>query len=191
MKATPLLLLASLVCASLAFAQQAPPQPSTPPAWRQAQRQDAAGTYSFTRFTLAGRFLSAPRDALGNRPSLVLDCIPTGRSHHKGRFLAANLLIGTNPKVVYVEPDEIRGTSYYAKVAVQYRTDTKDEQREEWLLGTTDKTAAAVPRNSLEGILRAHTLAITADDEAGSQIEMQFDIPDPTSVEQACHIDEH
>ena len=99
--------------------------------------------------------------------------------------MAANIFIGTALKIDYVEPEEIRGLSYLPKVAVRYRTDdATDEEKENWSPGA-DKTSASIPKDS------AHTFTITADDDRGSEIVMQFDMPDPTVVEAACNVDNH
>jgi hypothetical protein len=184
MKSTPLHLLLLLAWATLGFTQSAPQ-------WRLSQGTDAARTYTYTRFTLAGKFLtSPPQGHATNHPSLVVDCIPAKESPRgKGTFLTGNLLVGIDLKILYVEPEEIRGTSYYQKVEIRYHTDTKDEQQDKWSAGN-DKDSASIPRDALKDILHAHTLAITADDAQGSQIAMQFDIPDPTPVEEACNVDE-
>jgi hypothetical protein len=92
-------------------------------------------------------------------------------------------------KVVYVEPEEIHGTSYYPKVVVRYRTDDAKEEEEKWSPGT-EKTSVSIPKHSLQKILRARTVAISAPDERGSQIAVRFDMPDPTPVEEACNVDE-
>jgi hypothetical protein len=191
MKPTPLLLLVPLAWASFGFAQPAQQQPSPAHGWRQSQKTDDARAMTYTRFTLVGRFLTSPQDVVPDRPSLAVDCIPGKESHSgKGRLLAANLLIGTTLNIVYVEPEEIHGTSYYPKVAVRYRTDQAKEAEEKWSPGS-EKTSASVPKDALKKILRARTVAITADDSRGSQVAMQFDMPDPTLVEDACDVDYH
>jgi hypothetical protein len=191
MKQTPLLLLVTLAWTSCAFAEQAPPQPSPAHAWRQSQKTDAARAITFTRFTLVGKFLTSPQDDATDRPALVVDCIPAKESHSsKGRFLAGSLLVGATLKIIYVEPEQIRGTSYFPKVAVRYRTDDAKEEREEWS-PDAEKTSVSIPKDSLKKILRARTVAITADDDRGSQIAMRFDMADPTLVEEGCNVDEH
>jgi hypothetical protein len=40
-------------------------------------------------------------------------------------------------------------------------------------------------------MLRAHTVEITADDDRGLPVVMQFDMPDPTPVEAGCAVDDH
>jgi hypothetical protein len=192
MKPTSLLLLMALSGASFGFAQPAPPQTPSLHVWHQSQTTDAAHTFTFTRLTLTGKFVTSAPGQILNPPTLALDCIP-GKGAHlaKSKFLAGNLLVGTNLKIIYVEPEEIHGTSYDQKVVVQYRTDdAKDEERDNWSLGT-DKTSASIPKDSLKKILRARSVAITVDDEHEAPVAMQFDMPDPAQVEEACNVDEH
>jgi hypothetical protein len=188
MKPTPLVLLVLLALASFGFSAMPPQQPS---AWRQAQKTDAANGTTYTRFTLAGKFLKSPQGDAPNRPSFVLDCVPGKESYrHKGRLLTGSLSVGTLLKIVYVEPEEIHGTSYYPKVRVQYRLDDAKEELERWSPGT-DKTSASIPGDALKKILRAHTVELTVDDDHGLPIVMQFDMPDPTPVETGCGVDDH
>jgi hypothetical protein len=98
--------------------------------------------------------------------------------------------VGSALKIVYVEPEEIRGISYDPKIAIRLRTDDgKADREEQWSAGT-DKASASIPKESLKELLRAHTVAITADDDHGSQVAMKFEIPDSTLVEQGCNVDE-
>jgi hypothetical protein len=189
MKPTPLLLLAPLAWATFGLAEPAPQQPSSAPVWQSSQKADAAGTYTYTRFVLVGKFLASPHGQAAGRPALALDCIPgTGSHPDKGKFLAANLLVESTLKIVYVEPEEIRGTSYFPKVVVRYRTDGAKQEEEKWS-AATDKTSASIPRDSLKKILRAHSVAITADDDGGHSVAMQFMMPDAALVEQGCNVD--
>jgi hypothetical protein len=186
MKPTPLVLLLPLALASFGFSTMVPQRPSE---WRQSQKTDTAGE-AYTRFTLAGKFLKAPHGDVPNRPAFVLDCVPAEESHRsKGRFLTGNLVVGTNLKIVYVEPEEIHGTSYFPKISVRYRLDNAKEETEKLSPGT-DKTSASIPVDALKKMLRAHSVEITADDAGGLPVVMQFDMPDPTTVEAACNVDE-
>jgi hypothetical protein len=187
MKPITLLLVVALAWAACGFAQT-PQTPAAAQVWRQTQETDTARSFNFARYTAVGKFLG-PRSQVANRPALVVDCIPgTGSHADKGKFLAANLLVGTALKIVYVEPEEIHGTSYFPKVAVRYHTDGAKDQEEKWSAGT-DKSSAAVPKELLKRFLRARTLAVTADDESGSPIAMQFDLSDPALVAQGCDVD--
>ena len=192
MKPYPLLLLVPLACPSFGVAQSAPQQPSSAHAWRQSQQTNSADAYSYSRFTLNGKFLTAPpHHGVTNRPAFVVNCIPADKSPRvKATFLTGNLIVGSTLKIIYVEPEEIRGTSYFPKVAIRYRTDDAKKDVDEQWSSRSDKISASIPNHSLKDILRAHTVAITVEDDQGKQIAMQFDMPDPTVVEQGCNVDE-
>jgi hypothetical protein len=191
MKRSALLLLVPLAWVSFGFADPVPQASPAAKGWRQTQKTDDVRGFAYNRFTLIGKFLNSPRNAGSDRPAFALDCIASKDSATaKGKFLAANLLVGTTLKIVYVEPEEIHGTSYYPKVAVQYRVDQAKEEREQWSTAA-EKSSVSIPKDSLKKILRARTVAITADDDRGSQVSMQFDMPDPTLVEDACDVDYH
>jgi hypothetical protein len=182
------LLLATCVVAAFGFSATAPQQPSTAHVWRESQKPDDS---SIARFTLVGKFLKSPQTDVPNRPALVLDCIPANISHKsEGKFVAGNLLVGIPLKIDYIEPEEIHGTSYYPKVVVRYRINDTKEEEERWTPGA-DKLSSSVSKDWLKKILRARTVEITAHDDRGKDIAMQFDIPDPAPVEQACNVDEH
>lgn len=190
MKSIALLLVTSLAWFTIGFAQSAPQSTASPHVWRQSQKNDTARALTYTQFTLRGNFLSPPHDPVADRPVLAFDCIPGGSGSSRRKFLAANLLVGTTLKIIYVEPEEIRGTSYFPKVALRYRTDDGKEEQRQWSPGT-DKTSVSIPKESVKQLLRAHSVAITLDDDRGSQVAMRFDLPDPTLVEQGCNVDEH
>jgi hypothetical protein len=184
MKITSILMLVPLACASLAFSSTTPQQPSSSQGWRQTPRSDSVhGAY--TRFALTGKFLKLPQGDSSNGPALAVDCNPARKSR---KFMAGNLLIGVPLKIDYVEPSEIHGTSYYPKVAVRYRLDEAKEEKQNWTPGT-EKTSAVFAKDSLEKILRARTFEVTARDDRGTDIVMQFDMPDPSIVEKGCDVD--
>jgi hypothetical protein len=195
MKTYPLLLVVSLVCPSFVVAQSVPQQPLSAHAWRQSQQTNTADAYTYARFTLNGTFLSGSHDGhdgVVNRPALVVNCIP-GDESPRGRatFLTGNLIVGSTLKIVYVEPEEIRGISFFPKVAVRYRTDDKKKAVDEQWSPRSDSISASIPKHSLKEILRARSVTITAQDDLGKQVAMRFDMPDPTPVEQGCNVDEH
>ena len=189
MKSTQLLVPILLLSGSSGWTQPAT-QLSAAPAWQQSGMTDPAQTYSFARFTLLGRVANAPNVKSGNRPVLTVDCIPGTPSHPKGHYLASAIVVGLTLKIVYVEPEEIHGMSYYQKVDVRYRIDeARDAERDQWSAGP-DKVSASVPRDVVKKILRARVLDITVADEHGSRLQLKFDLPDPTPLEQACNVDE-
>src|ERR1700683_1655765 len=192
MKASSLVLLVPLALASYGFRATA----QQPAAWQQSQKTDAAAGTEFTRFTLAGKFVKSPQGDVTNGPTLALDCVPGKESYrHKSRFVGGNLVVGSPLKVHYVEPEEIHGTSYYPKVSIRYRLDGAKEEVEKWSPGT-DKTSvsvavsASIPGDAVKKMLRAHTVEITAEDAGGAPVVIQFDMPNPATVEEGCNVDE-
>lgn len=194
MKPISLLVLATFAGTALAAAQQTA-APSAPDAgWHASQHADPAGSYTFTRFTLVGKFVGASG---ANSPAMTVDCIPHGTAG-RAKFLTADLLVGTALKIDWVEPQEIRGISYFPKVEVEYTVDGAAASGQQWQVGTeriptgtpADKTAATIPKDVLKKILRAHTVTITAADAQGAPLEMQFDISDTASLRATCNVDE-
>jgi hypothetical protein len=188
MKPGPSLLLVALAMASNGFADPKPQPVSAVNAWQQVQQTDAARALTYIRFTLNGKFRTAPGGAASGRPALLVDCIPDKESHLGRKFLSAKLQVGTALKIVYVEPDEIHGVSYYPQVAVRFSTDGGEEQHEKWSAGT-DKSSVSISKDLLKKILRARSVAISANDQHGSDLAMQFDMPDPKLVEESCNVD--
>jgi hypothetical protein len=186
MRSTTLLALVPLLWASLALPARAQQQSSSAgQGWRQTQMSD--GT-PYTRFSLTGKFLKRPAGDVSNPPVLAVDC-GKGRGS-KGKLINGNLQAAVPLKIHYVEPSEIHGTSYYPKVFVELRVDddAKKDKRQ-WTPGK-DKTSAVFSKFSLKKMLSAHTVEIATQDESGTDIVMQFDVPsDSNTVAQACDID--
>jgi hypothetical protein len=177
-----------LVLASVTFSARSAQQQSSSPGWHETQKTDAfRGTY--TRFTLVGKFVKSPESDTSSRPAMLVDCSTYNRSH-RSKFWRGTLVVGDPLKIDWVEPEEIHGISYFPKVAVQYRLNDGKEEKENWTPGI-DNTSASFSKGSFEKMLRAQTVQITAEDNHGSQVVMQFDMPDPTPVKQACDVDVH
>lgn len=186
-KSTASLMFLGCACIALTSAMAQPPAEA--PAWRQSRETNKADAYTYTRFTLVGRYTAghAPSE---NRPALAIDCIPAANSDgSKGTYLAANLRAGSALKIIYVEPWEIHGTSYFPKVAVQYQAgDAGNVEKDTWSPGG-DLRSVSVPRSALKSFLRSRAVDIHAQDDLGTQIAMRFEIPDPTPVADGCNLD--
>jgi hypothetical protein len=191
MKASHALFL--LLLASLAFAVAAPAQqPSASTrTWQQAERIDNNRVINETQFTLAGRFLDPPHGNVSAPPTLMLTCEPSDRKRNgEGKFISGQLTVGAPLKIVFVEPDEIHGTSYYPEVNITYRVDSEKPQDVQWP-PRTDKTSISIDRQGARKILRGHAVVITVHEAFDSQVVMQFDFPESAEVLQTCGIREH
>jgi len=190
MKPVLLLLPMALFLTFVGFSSMAAQEASSAHVWRESVKTDANRGTVFNRYTLTGKFLKAPqRGDTANRPALVVDCNSAKERKGKAKFEAASLLVGAALKIDYVEPSEIRGTSYYQKVAARYRMNDGKEEQENWDPGS-DKASASIPKDALKKILRAQTVDITVKDESGTPIVMKFDMPNATAVEQGCNVDD-
>jgi hypothetical protein len=181
-----LLLLAVIAFAVAVPAQQ--PSASTR-TWQQAERIDNNRVINETQFTLAGRFLDPPHGNVSAPPTLMLACEPSDRKR-EGKYISGQLQVGAPLKIVFVEPDEIHGTSYFPEVNVTYRVDSEKPQDVQWP-PRTDKTSISLDKEAARKILRGHAVVITVHEAFDSQVVMQFDFPESAEVLQTCGIREH
>jgi len=187
MKSTRLILLVLLLGVAICFQLSAKPRPASGPEWQATEKTDSRGA-TYTQFTLPGRFVKRPHAEVSAPPSLAVNCEGTkGSRFSRVGFQGAALRVGANLKIDYVEPDEIRGMSYFPQVEAQYRLDDGKEERENWNPGQ-DKTSAFVPKDAIKKMLRARTVLITVKEDSAGEVEMQFDMPDATNLGQVCRL---
>jgi hypothetical protein len=196
--------LATLLIPSTALTQQKPsaaPQSSTQsssPAsatsatstaqWRRTEKDDPGRGRTLIQFTLRGQFVKPPRAEASNRPAILVSCAPNERHALEGRFSDAELLVGFVAKIDYVEPLELTtGTSYNRDVAVRLRIDDAKDREKQWPAGA-DKSSASIPKDIVKEMLRAHTVVMTVREKDAGDVEMHFDMPDPSQLEKACDI---
>ncbi len=174
----------------LSYGASAKPQPANGPDWQASQRTDYHGA-PYTQFILTGRFVKRPHADVTAPPSLVVNCEPTKESRwSRPGFRDATLRVGAFLKIDYIEPEEIRGMSYDPKITVRYRLDDGKEEHEEWA-PNSDKTVSSLPKEALKKLLEAHTVLLTVNEDGAGEVEMQFDMPDPGKVSQACYLKVH
>ena len=191
MKTAYLLLLTPLVSLPVSFssftAQQSPPTQQ----WARSQVADARRGTTYTQFTLAGKFLKPPRNSGSDGPTLVVTCTFDKHSRgSNGKFSAGSLRVGSPLKIDWVEPEVIHGIAYYPKVSVRYRLDEGRARKDQWS-PDGDETSASFPKSVLKEMLRARTVLITMDEDHGAEVAVQFDMPDPTHVAEACGTVDH
>jgi hypothetical protein len=100
MKTFPPLVLVLLAWSPFGVAGPAPQQVASANVWQQSQRTNAADAFTYSRFTLLGKFVTPSHDVVANRPAFVVDCIPANESpRDRGTFLAGNLVVGTTTRL--------------------------------------------------------------------------------------------
>ena len=205
-------MLATLLIPPVALAQQKPPatpvstqqRPSSSAApstqsssaasaastaqWRRTEKDDPNRGRTSVQFTLRGTFVKAPRAEAPNRPAILVSCAPNERNATEGRFADAQILVGSPVKIDYVEPLQLTtGNSYNLKVTVQLRIDDAKDRERQWPAGA-DKSSASIPKDAVKEMLRAHAVVMTVHEKDAGEVEMHFDMPDPSPVEKACDI---
>jgi hypothetical protein len=191
--------LATLVIPSAALAQKklssaaSSAQSSSTPAapatqWRRTEKDDPNRGRTLIQFTLRGQFVKPPRAEASNRPAILVSCAPNERNASEGRFSDAELLVGFVVKIDYVEPLELTtGTSYNRDVDVRLRIDDAKDRERQWPAGA-DKSSASIPKDAVKEMLRAHAVVMTVREIDAGNVQMRFDMPDPSQVEKACDI---
>jgi hypothetical protein len=182
-----------LATPAVPFAVSAQQKPSSAPQssaaqWRRAEKPEPNRGRILIQFTLTGKFLTSPRSAAQNRPALLVSCVPDRHDESEGKYSDAQLLVGSALKIDFVEPPELNtGTSYNQEVSVQFRLNDGKAGEKQWMAGA-DKSSASIPKDVVKEMLRAHTVVMTVREKDAGEVEMQFDMPDPTQVEKACGI---
>lgn len=183
-------LLISFLLATITFTTPAQQSATTAGEWRASKDTDNRGT-AFNQFSLTGKFIKEPRGGSSDLPLFVVRCKPPKSGGPSGgKFLSASIRMGSPVKVDWVEPEVIHGTSYFPKVGVRYRLDEGKEHREQWPPGN-EKGSASLPKNSTKLLLRARSVLMTVVDPSGADVAIQFDISDPSQVENACSLGHH
>jgi len=187
---------------------QMPPPTQTPPQWHHEQKTDPARGASFTQFSLTGKFLTPPQNTSNTNPTMFVRCIPgsNNHGHTKGKFIAGYIWVGARINYDVAES----GASF---VPVEFRLDEGKLQSERWgrsadpaAVFFADPTCASCGpgREVLAQLLygrptlrkqetnpQVRKIVIGVDEFLGSEIVMQFDLPDATEVAEACGIIGH
>lgn len=165
-----------------------PASPTSTAQWRRTEKDDPNRGRTLIQFTLRGQFVKPPRAEVSNRPAILVSCAPNERNASEGRFSDAELLVGFVVKIDYVEPLELTtGTSYNRDVTVRLRIDDAKDRERQWPAGA-DKSSASIPKDAVKEMLRAHAVVMTVHEKDAAEVEMHFDMPDPSQVEKACDI---
>lgn len=181
-------LLATALLSSTLFAQEITH-------WTKDEKVDPLREVKFLQFSLAGRFLTPPRDAGQNaKPTIILRCISGGFSHGHARGKLQNGYIYVRT-VVNTQTSEA-GTS----VPVQFRLDEGKLQSASWS-HSTDYSSIFFEDIDLNTMLYGHfmphkentsppvkKIVIGIDEYLGGEVVMQFDLPDSSEVADACGV---
>jgi len=176
--------------------------------WHREEKTDPLRGTKYSQFSLAGKFLTAPKKAPNENPIMIVRCIPgrdnkSNHGHTNGKFTNGYILVGGVTDSSVSE----NGNSF---VSVQFRLDDGKLQSEQWG-HSTDFSAVffAHPTCALCGsgydvlanLLYGHhvyhkenttsqvrKIVIGLPEFLGGEVVMQFDMSDATEVAEACGI---
>jgi hypothetical protein len=177
--------------------------------WQHSKVDDALRKTSFTQFVLQGKYLVAPKNQQPEEfPALVVRCsaVPRSVGYHvfvNGTFLAGYLVSGTIVDSRVTIHEGLLGTSFPVVVPVTFRLDEGKLQTEAWH-SSTDHSAAFFGDLTLNTLLYGHFLRhkentneqvrkviIGLNEAFAGEVQIEFDMPDPTEVAEACGVVMH
>jgi len=172
-----------VLCLAIASIAQAP-------TWQREDKSDPLRGTSYSQFTLTGKFLTPPKMSGDESPVFIVKCVPSGHRRSGGGYVNGKLLDA------YIV---VRAVVDHGKeVFVQYRLDDGKMHKEFWNVGT-DGTAIFPPEIELNTVLYGHflphkegtndpvhKLVMGVNEYLGTEVVMQFDMPDPAEMADAC-----
>lgn len=158
--------------------------------WVRSEQKDALRGTSFLQFRLAGKFLAPPKTGDSEAPAMIAHCLP---GKHERIY---------NGKVIdfYVHVGAVLNSE---KAFVSVRLNDGKVQQELWST-STDRSAAFFSSLMLNNFLYGHILphkegsgppvrkvVIGVEEFLAGVIVMQFDMPDPSEIQEACGVVAH
>jgi hypothetical protein len=163
--------------------------------WVKTEKVDPLRDTKYVQFALDGKFLTPPQNVKPEAtPSIILQCAPGSftRGHQHGRFLNGYIFVGA---VI-----DSRASYSVSGVQAQYRLDDGKLQDGSWT-HSTDFSSVFFKDIYLNTMLYGHfmehkenttppvkKIVIGLDEYLGAEVVMQFDMPDPTDVADACGV---
>jgi hypothetical protein len=187
----------------------APATPTIPTTWQRMEKTDPLRGITYTQFSLAGKFLTAPTNSPNAIPVMIVHCTPGrdkkgNRGYTNGKFKDGYIHVGS---VMDSSVDEGGASFVYAK----FRLDDGKLQTEQW--GRSKNFSAIFFSHPTCGLLcgggydifanllyghaiyhkentnpQVRKVVIGVDEYLGGEVVMQFDMPDATDVAEACGI---
>jgi hypothetical protein len=161
------------------------------PTWQREDKTDPLRGTSYSQYTLTGKFLTPPKMHTEDPPVFIVKCIPGGHRKVNGGYLNGKLLDA------YIMARTVVNHSPRG-VGVQYRLDDGKMHADSWGVAT-DGTSIFLPEIELSTVLYGHFMKhkegtsdpvhkviIGVDEYLGAEVVVQFDLPDPTEMADAC-----
>lgn len=182
-----LLAVGLFACISLAIHAQGGP------VWNKEEKADPLRDTKYFQFTLDGKFLTPPRNIKPDSvPSIIVRCTPGSftRGHLHGKFMNGYIYVGA---VV-----DTQVSSSGPSVRAKFRLDGGKLQDAGWS-HSTDYSSIFFEDIDFNTLLYGHfmphkedtsapvkKIVVGIDEYLGGEVVMQFDMPNPTEVADAC-----
>lgn len=160
--------------------------------WQREDKNDPLRGTTYSVFSIDGKYLTAPRKPKSDTPFFIVKCAPGGHKRVNGGYINGKLL------EAYMTVNTVLERSSSDHVAVQYRLDDGKLHNENWSL-SSDKTAIFLPETELNTVLYghfskhkegtndpSHKVVVGVIEHKGSEVVIQFDLPDPTPMADSC-----
>jgi hypothetical protein len=163
--------------------------------WVKTEKADPLRDTKYVQFKLDGKFLSQPQHVKDDiAPSIILQCFPGSfaRGHLHGKLLKGYVYVGT------VIDTEVNSSG--ASVRAKFRLDDGKLQEAAWS-HSTDYSSVFFGDIDLNTLLYRHFMPhkentsppvrkviIGFDEYLGGEVVMQFEMPDPTEIADACGV---
>ncbi len=166
--------------------------------WVKEEKTDLLRDMKCLQFVLGGKFLTPPKKADVNAsPSIILQCTPGSfvRGHQQGKLLKGYIYVGA-----VIDSQVSTLSTSGANVQVKYRLDDGKLQNTLWS-HSTDYSSVFFSNTDLNTLLYGHFMphkenttppvkkvVIGLYEYLGGEVVMQFDMPDPSEVVEACGV---
>ena len=159
--------------------------------WIREDKTDPLRGTNYAVFHIDGKFLTPPRNPKAETPSFLVKCTPGGHKRVNGGYINGKLL------AAYVTMEAVVGRPGNG-AAVHCRLDDGKMHNESWEI-SDDGRELFLPEIEFNTVLYDHftkhkegtnppvrKLVLEVNERRGDEVVIQFDMPDPTDMADAC-----
>jgi hypothetical protein len=163
--------------------------------WVREEKSDPLHKTAYSEFTLEGKYLVPPKDRNAEAPMLILQCKEDAHNRDGGKA-SGRLLAG------FLDVDAALDFRE-GNLPVEFRLDDGKLQEADWS-SSNDSGGATFGYKDFEKLLYGHTSSHKEDtspavrkvilgvpEHLGTEIEAEFDMPDPGEVAEVCGVVGH
>jgi hypothetical protein len=159
--------------------------------WIREDKTDPLRGTNYSVFDIDGKFLTPPKNPVDDAPRFIVKCAPGGHKRVGGGYINGKLL------AAYVTVHAVLGRRG-SGAQVHYRLDDGKMHNEIWDI-SDDGRELFLPEIEFNTVLYGHftkhkegtnepvhKLVLGVNEHRGGEVVIQFDMPDPTEMADAC-----